>query len=317
PVPPVATELIAVRDLDLVDDDKWPQALALLAQPPLRDALIQPVRVLLPDGTHEVVRPYTAWWLRGHPVIDGRRPAGLLASGGDPLLRGLYDEADATGFEDEQVLRALGVRTSVASLLDEPGGAAELLDRLADPDREVTGAQLHALYGALADLDPEQVTLPDDLRAVVDGRVEVVDAAEAVVVDSPDLLPFTEGVPLLPVRPARAAELAELFQVRRLSESVTGEVTSEGAEHDVPDPVRVLLGARTPATYVEHEELVVDGVELDWRLTLDGTLHAATLEGVAAGLAWSAGQWPRRFEVAALLEDPSRTEELARDRWFD
>ncbi|MGW2568625.1 sacsin N-terminal ATP-binding-like domain-containing protein [Streptomyces sp. NPDC001537] len=317
PVPPVATELVAVRDLDLVDDDKWPQALALLAQPPLRDALTQPVRILLPDGTHEVVRPYTAWWLRGHPVLDGRRPAGLLASGGDPLLRGLYDEADATGFDDEQVLRALGVRTSVSALLDEPGGAAELLDRLADPEREVTGAQLHALYGALADLDPEQVTLPDELRAVVDGRVEVVDAADAVVVDSPDLLPFTEGVPLLPVRPARAAELAELFQVRRLSESLTGEVTSEGTEHDVPDAVRVLLGAGTPATYVEHEELVVDGVELDWRLTTDGVLHAATLEGVAAGLAWAAGQWPRRFEVAALLEDPSRTEELARDRWFD
>ncbi|WP_405871675.1 sacsin N-terminal ATP-binding-like domain-containing protein [Streptomyces sp. NBC_00005] len=317
PVPPVATELVAVRDLDLVDDDQWPQALALLARPPLRDALTQPVRILLPDGTHEVVRPYTAWWLRGHPVIDGRRPAGLLAAGGDPLLRGLYDEADATGFDDEQVLRALGVRTSVASLLDEPGGAAELLDRLADPEREVTGAQLHALYGALADLDPEQVTLPDELRAVVDGRVEVVDAAEAVVVDSPDLLPFTQGVPLLPVRPARAAELAELFQVRRLSESVTGAVDSEGAERDVPDSVRVLLGARTPATYVEHEELFVDGVELDWRLTGDGVLHAATLEGVAAGLAWAAGQWPRRFEVAALMEDPSRTEELARDRWFD
>ncbi|MFF2201424.1 sacsin N-terminal ATP-binding-like domain-containing protein [Streptomyces sp. NPDC058145] len=317
PVPPVATELVAVRDLDLVDDDKWPQALALLAQPPLRDALTQPVRVLLPDGTHEVVRPYTAWWLRGHPVLDGRRPAGLLAAGGDPLLHGLYDEADATGFEDEQVLRALGVRTSVAALLDEPGGAAELLDRLSDPERPMSPAQLHGLYGALAELDPERVTLPDELRAVVDGRVEVVDAADAVVVDSPDLLPFTSGVPLLPVRPARAAELAELFQVRRLSESVTGSVDSEGTEHDVPDAVRVLLGPRTPGTYVEHEELVVDGVEIDWRLTDDGTLHAATLEGVAAGLAWAAGQWPRRFEVAALLEDPSRTGELARDRWFD
>lgn len=317
PVPPVATELVAVRDLDLVDEDRWPQALALLAQPPLRDAITQQVRILLPDGTHEVVRPYTAWWLRGHPVLDGRRPAGLLAAGGDPLLRGLYDEADATGFDDEQVLRALGVRTSVAALLDEPGGAAELLDRLADPDREVTGTQLHALYGALADLDPEQVTLPDDLRAVVDGEVTVVDAADAVVVDSPDLLPFTEGVPLLPVRPSRAAELAELFQVRRLSESITGEVTSEGTEHDVPDSVRTLLGPLTPATYVEHEELVVDGVEIDWRRTRDGMLHASTLEGVAAGLAWAAGQWPRRFEVAALLEDPSRTEELARDRWFD
>ncbi|UJA08927.1 sacsin N-terminal ATP-binding-like domain-containing protein [Streptomyces collinus] len=317
PVPPVATELVAVRDLDLVDDDHWPEALALLARPPLRDALTQPVRVLLPDGTHEVVRPYTAWWLRGHPVLAGRRPAGLLAAGGDPLLRGLYDEADATGFDDEQVLRALGVRTSVSALLDEPGGAAELLDRLADPERRVGPAQLHGLYGALAELDPDQVTLPDELRAVVDGQVRVVDAADAVVVDSPDLLPFTAGVPLLPVRPARAAELAELFQVRRLSESVTGEIHSEGAEHDVPDPVRVLLGPRTPATYVEHEELVVDGVEIDWRLTDDGVLHAATLEGVAAGLAWAAGQWPRRFEVAALLEDPTRTEELARDRWFD
>ncbi|MFH0176389.1 sacsin N-terminal ATP-binding-like domain-containing protein [Streptomyces cacaoi] len=317
PVPPVATELVAVRDLDLVDEDRWPQALALLARPPLRDALTQPVRILLPDGTHEVVRPYTAWWLRGNPVLDGRRPAGLLAAGGDPLLHGLYEEADATGFDDEQVLRALGVRTSVAALLEEPGGAAELLDRLADPERPVTAAQLHGLYGALAELDPEQVTLPDELRAVVDGRVEVVDAADAVVVDSPDLLPFTEGVPLLPVRPARAAELAELFQVRRLSESVTGQVDSEGVEHDVPESVRVLLGPRTPDTYVEHEELVVDGVEIDWRLTDDGVLHAATLEGVGAGLAWAARQWPRRFEVAALLEDPSRTAELARDRWFD
>ncbi|GHE38037.1 sacsin N-terminal ATP-binding-like domain-containing protein [Streptomyces capitiformicae] len=317
PVPPVATELVAVRDLDLVDEDRWPEALALLARPPLRDALVQPVRILLPDGTHEVVRPYTAWWLRGHPVLDGRRPAGLLAAGGDPLLRGLYDEADATGFDDEQVLRALGVRTSVAALLEEPGGAAELLDRLADPDRHVGAAQLHGLYDALAELDPEQVTLPDELRAVVDGEVTVVDAADAVVVDSPDLLPFTSGVPLLPVRPSRAAELAELLQVRRLSESVTGEVDSEGVEHEVPDSVRVLLGPATPSSYVEHEELVVDGVELDWRRTRDGVLHAATLEGVAAGLAWAAGQWPRRFEVAALLEDPSRTEELARDRWFD
>ena len=88
----------------------------------------------------------------------------VVPAGGDPLLRGLYDEADATGFDDEQVLRALGVRTSVAALLDEPGGAAELLDRLADPDREVTGTQLHALYSgddtylSSASSDPFTVT---------------------------------------------------------------------------------------------------------------------------------------------------------------
>ncbi|MEU7278962.1 molecular chaperone Hsp90 [Streptomyces sp. NPDC045431] len=318
PVPPVATEIVAVRDLDLVDDDAWPQALALLAQPPLRDALTQRVRILLPDGTTETVRSYTAWWLRGHPVLDGRRPAGLRAAGADPLLEGLYDGVDTTGFADAQVLRALGVRTSVAALLEEPGGAAELLARLADPEREVDAAQLHGLYTALADLDPEQVSLlPDELRAVVDGEVRVVDAAEALVADAPDLLPLAGGRALLPVAPSRAAELAELFQVRRLSEAVDAEVTSEGEVHDVPESVHALLGAGTPETYVEHEELRAGGVELDWLRTPDGTVHAATLEGVAAGLAWAAGQWPRRFEVAALLEDPSRTEELARDRWFD
>ncbi|WP_251072663.1 sacsin N-terminal ATP-binding-like domain-containing protein [Streptomyces sp. ISL-43] len=317
PVPPVATELVAVRDLDLVDDDCWPQALAMLAQPPLRDALTQPVRVLLPDGTTRSVRPYTAWWLRDHPVLDGRRPAGLRSAGGDPLLAGLYTPADATGFEDEQVLRALGVRTSVPALLDEPGGAAELLGRLADPEREVGGRQLHALYGALAELDPEQVTLPDELRVVVDGEVVVVDAADAVIADAPDLLPLTAGLPLLPVAPARAADLADLLQVRRLSETVPAEVTTEGEEHEVPESVLQLLGPATPDRYLEHEELRAGGVELDWRQTPDGTLHASTLEGVAAALAWAAGQWPRRFEVAALLEDPSRTAELARDRWFD
>ncbi|MFD9234350.1 sacsin N-terminal ATP-binding-like domain-containing protein [[Kitasatospora] papulosa] len=317
PVPPVATELVAVRDLDLVDDDAWPQALAMLARPPLRDALTQPVRVLLPDGTTQSVRPYTAWWLRDHPVLDGRRPAGLRAAGGDPRLEGLYDSADATGFDDAQVLRALGVRTSVAALLDEPGGAAELLGRLADEERPVGPVQLHSLYTALAELDPEQVTLPDELRAVVDDEVRVADAADVVIADAPDLLPLTGGLPLLPVAPARAAELADLLQVRRLGESVEALVTTEGEEHRVPDSVRILLGPGTPDTYVEHGELRAGGVELDWRRTPDGVVHAATLEGVAAGLAWAAGQWPRRFEVAALLEDPSRTEELARDRWFD
>ncbi len=317
-VPPVATEILGVRDLDLVDDDAWPQALALLARPPLREAVTTPVRVLLPDGTTQSVRSFTAWWLRDHPVLDGRRPVGLRAAGGDPLLAGLYDEAQ-TAAVDEQVLRALGVRTSVAALLDEPGGAAELLARLADPEREVTAAQLHALYARLGALDPESVTLPDELRAVVDGVVRVVDASEAVVADVPDLLALADGRALLPAGPRYAADLAELFQVRRLSEEFPAPVISEGESHDVPDAVRELL-PRAPETYLEHEELLVEGpegeVELDWRL-VDGTLHAATLEGVAAGLAWAAGEWQRRFEVAALLEDLTRTEELATARWFD
>nr|WP_206324410.1 molecular chaperone Hsp90 [Streptomyces sp. HNM0574] len=328
PVPPVVTELVAVRDLDLVDDDRWPEALAMLSRPPLRDALTAPVRVLLPDGGTETVRPYTAWWLRGHPVLDGRRPAGLRAAGaghspdsvrGGPTLDGLYEEADASAVGDPQVLRALGVRTSAESLLDEPGGAAELLARLADPELTPGGgaAQLHALYGLLADLDPNEVTLPDTLRAVTrDGTLRVVEAADAVVADAPDLLPLAGDRPLLPVRPDRAAELAALLDVPRLSESVGTEPVGGGTEREVPPPVRTVLPG-APGTYVEHDELTVAGVELDWHLAADGTLHAATLEGVAAGLAWAAGHWSRRFEVAALLEDPDRAGELATARWFD
>jgi hypothetical protein len=315
-VPPVATEVAGVRDLDLVDDDAWPQALALLSRPPLRDAVTAPVRVLLPDGTTQSVRPYAAWWLRDHPVLGGRRPVGLRAAGGDRLLAGLYDEAETDSGVDEQVLRALGVRTTAAALLAEPGGAAELLARLADPGRPVAPAQLHGLYAALAELDPEQVTLPDELRAVVGGRTAVVDAADALVADAPDLLPLAAGRALLPVPPRLAGDLAELFQVRRLSEALDADVISEGEPHEVLPAVHDLLPG-APASYVEHDELLLTGgVEVDWRY-VGGVLHAATVEGVAAGLAWAAGRWERRFELAALLEDPSRTEELARDRWFD
>lgn len=130
PVPPVATELVAVRDLDLVDDDRWPQALALLAQPPLRDALTQPVRILLPDGTHEVVRPYTAWWLRGHPVLDGRRPAGLLAAAWRPPARPLRP-----GRRDRLQRRAGPARPGRTDLPGRPSRRAGRRGRTPRPPR--------------------------------------------------------------------------------------------------------------------------------------------------------------------------------------
>ncbi len=90
-LPPVAAELTAVRDLDLVDPGRWPQALELLTRPPLRAALTEPARVRLPDGSGADVPSYTAWWLGRHLLLDGRRPGELRAAGADPLLAGLYD----------------------------------------------------------------------------------------------------------------------------------------------------------------------------------------------------------------------------------
>ena len=315
-LPPVATEVVAVRDLELVDDAAWPRVLSLLSRSPFREALTKPVTVRMPDGTFERGRSYTAWWLRGAPVLGGRRPAGLRSATGDPLLAGLYEDAD-TAEADPEVLHALGVRTTARALLAEPGGAADLLSRLADPEVEVSPAQLHGLYALLAELDPEEVTLPDELRAVVDGRPRVVDAAAAVVADAPDLLPLAAGRALLPVPPALAAGLSAVLEVPLLSAVLPAEPPAGGTRREVPEAAAKLLGPGTPESYVEHEELCVEGVELDWRLTADGTLHAATFEGLAAGLAWATGQWPRRFELATLLEDPTRAEELETARWFD
>ena len=54
--------MVAVRDLDLVRDDAWPAALALLAREPATRAAV------LSGGG------YTAWWLARHARLHGRRP---------------------------------------------------------------------------------------------------------------------------------------------------------------------------------------------------------------------------------------------------
>ncbi|QMU72916.1 sacsin N-terminal ATP-binding-like domain-containing protein [Streptacidiphilus sp. P02-A3a] len=350
-VPPVAAELLAVRDLDLVGDDAWPQALALLAAPPLRDAVVHPVRLLLPDGSTAEVPSYTAWWLRDHPVLDGRRPAGLRAAGADPLLRGLYPEARTA--LDPVFLHALGVRTTLASLLADTEGPDELLYRMGDPDCELTHRQLHGLYSALAQVELARIALPEEVRALppMDPRTRrrpahtvVVDVADAVVADAPDLVQLLDDYPLITVAPALAAALAERLHVSLASEVAGGRVLSEGAVHRVPEAVRELLPG-CPEVYEEHEELLVvgpDGADaaVDWRWDIDspapeaeaedesepdefasavpyGALHAATPEGLAAGLAWAAGQWHRRFEVLAVLSDPDRAYELSAARDFE
>ncbi len=227
-MPPSMPSYLAVRDLDLVADTRWPAALALLAaDPALRAAVIDPLRVVRSDGRSVEVPSYTAWWLRTHPVLGGRRPDELRAAGTGAALAGLMDEAPDLGL-DAAFLRAIGVVTSVAEVADSP------------------------------------MELPL-LRA---------------------------GVETAGAGPGGAGVLLA-----------------------VPDvAVRVLPDVA--ATYVEHGELVVSGVDCEWWVDDDGTVHASTLDGLARGLAWSAGRWDARLLLAAVLADPDRADELlAEDSW--
>ena len=337
-LPPVAVEFTAVRDLDLVAADRWPRALELLTGPPLRAALTEPTRVRLPDGRHADVPSYTAWWLRRHVTLGGRRPAELRAADADPLLDGLYDAigqalGPVAGLADEGagpardlarvladpvIARALGVRSSLSALLAEPGGVDDLLDRLADPARPVTRPQLRALWSAIASSDgltPDDVSPPDQVRAVLGGELVVADADDVLVLDAPDLWPLAAGRPLILAPCRHAARLADLLDLPLASDEVSGEVKEAGELRPVPGALRdVLPGA--PATYREHDALAADGTDVPWRYT-GGELHAATAEGLAHGVAWAAGHWAARHLLASLLTEPDEAARLLAEADLD
>jgi hypothetical protein len=327
-LPPVAREFTAIRDLEYVAD--WRAALALLSRPPLRAALL-PLRVLVAGEVVEVPS-YTAWWLSRHPVLDGKPPTSLRLPSGDPLLFGLY--ADAPADVDETALTMIGVRSTLADLLASHGGPEELLDLMADPAIELDRPQLRALWMAIAGVDPSRVRPPSAVRSILNGTIVVTDAedghvlvsppgepapgsragdsvpgpdspaGEPVIVEAPDLLALVADRPLVLAPFDLAEALSEVLDLPLVGEIVTGDVTSTGTERPVPPEVHTLLPT-APATYVDHEELLVDGRPIPWRF-FDGKVHASGVEGLARGLAWAAGQWGDRLAVAALLRDPER-----------
>ncbi|MBP2365587.1 sacsin N-terminal ATP-binding-like domain-containing protein [Pseudonocardia parietis] len=274
----------AVRDLDLVDDDRWPAALALLASG-------RETRAAMLTG-------YTAWWLERNVRIAGRLPSTWRLASASSLV-GLYDPVPEIDGVDEIVLAAIGVRSHVVVTAEDE--AAELLDRLADPDRPVTGDVAAAAHTALAAAYTAGVVDLDDLDPPAHVRTltgVVAPADRVVVLDAPWVLPALDDTPAVPGGDDPDT-VAELLDLPLASERVTGTVRGEGDPVAWTTLAEVVLacravGAQPPAGELRvHEELVVD---------LDGGGAVTVPAWPCAAGGWHASD-PLRALVAALAAE--------------
>ncbi len=296
--------VLAVRDLDLVVDDGWPELVALLgADRDLRDAVVGEVVVRLPEGARRGPS-YTSWWLRRHLDLAGRRPAGPHGErDGDPLLP--TAPAWTAGIAPD-LARALGLVRSLEDL--DADGWQAALERLSTA-REVDHALLLRVWRALStfsggvDLDPG----PTAWAIGADGSTDQHPGAEVVVVDDARWWQRTDlGARVVPA-PGCAGDLADLLDLDLASERAHGQVTSTGEVVPLPDDL-LRHQPDLPRTWCEHEDLRVDGVPVDWwaepaaRGASSALLHASTADGLARAVAFATGSWGQRHLASALLE---------------
>nr|WP_124708241.1 hypothetical protein [Gordonia insulae] len=220
--------LAAVRDLDLVDERRWSEALTLLAA----DDTIAP---LLADRSG-----YTAWWLRHHAVVDGH-PLGWYRAPSDASVEGVRDVLD---HPHADALRAALGGLDVESARD----ADTLLDHLADPARRIApgvAADVHAAIVSAArrgTYDPADLNVPQGVRVATGSVVE-----RAVVLDSPWLIQALDPDQLVLIggHPDDEATeiLAEILDIATAGEELRAVVRDEGAAAASTSTEAVLFSA--------------------------------------------------------------------------
>jgi hypothetical protein len=294
PVPPSRIE--AVRDLDLVAEDRWPAALRLLAGDP------RTWRALTLPGGH------TRWWIARFATLAGVAPAEWRLPAATALA-GLYDPVPDLGLRPE-VLAAAGVRAALT--IEDAEDLADLLDRLGDPGREVGPGLAARAHSALVTCGLTCEEPPDRVRAA-DGSV--ADAEDAAVLDRPWLAGvWPAGRLVAPGTLDRAPALAELLDLPLAGERTkVKKATGNGepvpwSELPAAGVVAELLGFALPeGEVVLHEALTVEWESREHRVRwwVDGTLHAEDVpDGLGRALAWAADRWAERYRIVALLDDP-------------
>jgi hypothetical protein len=252
---------LALADLDLIDRDRWPQALELIARDPRARPCLQPTAA----GPS-----YSGWWIGRHALIDGH-PPGHWRLPAATELDGLYDplpvEVDAT------VARWIGVRSDLPSATtDDPAG---VLERLADPDRTIPAARVAGLtasvVAALDGASGPDLDLPSGVRVLTG---DVVDAQSAYVLDQPWWVQVEDPGRLVPGGPDPAT-VARVLDLPLIS-------TAHG-----PEQVEI-LGAADPAAeqrWARAAEAVgVDPTAVP--LTLAGGVRVVTGGGAAITVRW-------------------------------
>ncbi|WP_072805288.1 sacsin N-terminal ATP-binding-like domain-containing protein [Rhodococcoides yunnanense] len=261
--------LTAVRDLDLVEEPRWPDALALLAADRVTRATL---------ANRE---SYTAWWLRTHARVDGT-VLGSWRAPSDTTFAGLLDPLD---HPDADALAA----TLAPSVCDSAEIARLLLARLADPARTPTPAVIARAHRLIAESVSTGVVALDDLDLPPRVRAisgALVDPEDAIVLDRPWLVGVVPSDVAVLSSMATAATLSAILDVRMSSESIQGVVMGVGRVSSWDrEPGAVLacaaLGLDLPVgRVVVHRELVVrltgavDGERhVAWWVTGDGITH--------------------------------------------